>query len=100
MTTSQQTELLIRVELFGLPRLRSGQRMVELLLPAEVSLRDVAPALGQACPALVAHTIREDLSGPAEGYLFNLNGTRFLTGEQVNLRPGDALLLLSNQAGG
>ena len=90
----------IRVELFGLSRLRSGIREVDLDLPSLVSRREVVGALAQACPALVGNGLREDLTGLEDGYLFNRNGTAFLGGEDISLRSGDCLLLLSGQAGG
>ncbi len=90
----------IRVELFGLSRLRSGLREVELDLPSLVSRREIVGALAQACPPLVGNGLREDLTGLEDGYLLNRNGTAFLGGENISLRPGDCLLLLSAQAGG
>ncbi len=90
----------IRVELFGLTRLRSGLREVDLDLPSVVSRREVIGALAQACPALVGNGLREDLTDLEEGYLFNRNGTAFLGSEEIDLRSGDCLLLLSGQAGG
>jgi hypothetical protein len=98
--TQQAAMAPVRVELFGLPRLRSGQRAVELALPLAVTRRQVVTALAQACPALVGCGLREDLADLQEGYLFNRNGTAFLTGEEIQLEPGDCLLLLSSQAGG
>jgi molybdopterin converting factor small subunit len=94
------TGIKIRVELFGLPRLRSGRREVELLLPTEVSRQEVVRALAEACPALVGQALRADLSDLQDGYLFNHNGTTFLSGDRLSFQAGDALLLLSNQAGG
>ncbi len=90
----------IRVELFGLPRLRSGLRELELELASGVSRREVVGALAQACPTLVGNGLREDLTDLEDGYLFNRNGTAFLGGEDIDLRTGDCLLLLSSQAGG
>ena len=90
----------VRVELFGLPRLRSGIREVDLVLPSGVSRRQVIGVLAQACPNLVGNGLREDLTDLQEGYLFNHNGTAFLGGEEIGLQSGDCLLLLSSQAGG
>ncbi len=70
----------IRVELFGLPRLRSGLRELELELASGVSRREVVGALAQACPTLVGNGLREDLTGLEDGYLFNRNGTAFRGG--------------------
>lgn len=98
--TPQATLVPVRVELFGMPRLRSGKRVVELSLPPMATRRQVVGALAGACPALVGHAIRPDLSDLQEGYLFNLNGAAFVMGDDFNLQAGDALLLLSSQAGG
>ena len=95
-----QATLQIPVELFGTARLRSGQHEVTLELPAEATRRQVVHALALACPALVGNAIREDLAGLEDGYAFNRNGTAFLSGEVLSLRPGDSLLVLSSQAGG
>lgn len=90
----------VRVELFGTPRLRSGRREVELSLPPQASREQVTRALAEACPALVGHALREDLSDLQDGYVFNRNGTLFLSEESFAFQAGDTLLLLSNQAGG
>ncbi len=98
--TPQATLVPVRVELFGLPRLRSGQRLVELRLPSAATRQQVVAALALACPALVGGAIRPDLAGLQEGYLLNRNGVAFLTGDDFHLEAGDSLLLLSSQAGG
>ena len=90
----------IRIELFGTPRLRAGCRQVDLLLPAQPTPEQVVGALGRACPALVGHALKDDLTDLQEGYVFNHNGTGFIDGPGLSFRPGDCLLLLSNQAGG
>ena len=90
----------VRVELFGTPRLRSGRREVEISLPPQASREQVTHALAEACPALVGHALREDLSDLQDGYVFNRNGTSFLREWSFTFQEGDALLLLSSQAGG
>ena len=90
----------LKVELFGIPRLRTGRREVDLVLPPQPSRAQVIQALAQACTLLVGNAIRDDLSGLQEGYVFNCNGTVFLADEDFDLGPGDILLLLSSQAGG
>ena len=90
----------IRVELFGLPRLRCGRREVELTLPLNSDRRQLVSALAQACPGLVGHGLRPDLADLDEGYVFNRNGVTFLRAGEMDLADGDALLLISSQAGG
>ena len=94
------TTVSVRVELFGTPRLHAGLREVDLELPAEANRQQIIQALAKACPSLVGQVLRDDLSGLQEGYIFNRNGTAFLSGDSISLQSGDSLLLLPNQAGG
>ena len=100
MALTNKTEIAVKVELFGTPRLAAGRREVELVLAVESSHREFAAALAQACPALVGKVIRDDLSGLQDGYVLNLNGLAFLRDEPLEVKSGDSLLILSNQAGG
>lgn len=90
----------VQVELFGLARIACGRRQVELAVPEYARPGDVAAALAGACPELVGRAIREDLSGLQQSYTFNLNGTAFISDAPLRLKPGDAILLFSSQAGG
>ena len=88
------------MELFGLPRLRCGQAEVTLTLPLYPGRRQLVTALAQACPGLVGHGLRPDLADLDEGYVLNRNGVTFLGAGELALEDGDALLLISSQAGG
>ena len=90
----------VKVELFGTPRIQSGRRELELLLPCPVRRLALVRALAEACPALVGHGVRTDLSDVEEGYVFNLNGLAFLGEGDFTLEDGDSILLISSQAGG
>jgi hypothetical protein len=92
----------VRVELFGLPTLITGSRLVVLDLPTGAMLGDVITALGARCPKLLGSVIRGDGKALMEGYSLNQNGVRFLEDveEPLELVEGESLLLLSNQAGG
>ena len=90
----------IRVELFGLLRIITGRREMDVSLPANAGHTELMVALAEACPVLVGRAIRPDLSALEDGYVFNLNGVAFLGDGDLDLKPGDTLLLLSNQAGG
>ncbi len=102
----------VRVELFGLPRLIADKREMDISLPPGAGYMGLVSALAEACPQLVGRIIRPDGAALEDGYIFNLNGTTFLSnglsndlgdhlGEHpVELETGDALLLLSSQAGG
>ena len=94
------TTVQVRVELFGIPRMRAGLRELVVELPAQGQRAQVVGELARTCPALVGPVLREDLTGLQPGYVFNLNGVAFLDGNSFSLREGDSLLLLSNQAGG
>ena len=100
MALTDKISIAVKVELFGTPRLAAGRRELELVLPDEIGRQEFAAALAEACPALVGQVIRDDLSGLQEGYVLNLNGLAFLNGEVLHVQDGDAVLILSNQAGG
>ena len=85
----------MRVELFGIPRLRAGV--------CEATL--AAATLGEALTALAAQFPR--LNGEcicngqlAAGYAANLNGERFVNDPATALSDRDTLLLLAADAGG
>jgi hypothetical protein len=94
------TTVRVRVELFGMAQLGSGRTFLELDLPCDATLTEVAQALVVACPALQGLAVRADGTGLLESYLLNLNGRVFVTEAGVHLQPGDTLLLFSSQAGG
>ena len=100
VATAENTKVSVKVELFGTARLATGKRAVEVALPTNVSRRDFVSALAAACPQLVDHVIRPDLTDLQEGYLLNRGGRAFLRGDAISVAPGDSLLIISNQAGG
>jgi molybdopterin converting factor small subunit len=88
------------VELFGMARIASGRRSVELMLDAPGTMPALAAALVQACPELAGVAVREDGTGLLASYTININGGRFVSGERLDLEQGDSVLLFSSQAGG
>ena len=100
VATAENTKVAVKVELFGTARLATGKRAVEVALPKNANRRDFVCALAAACPQLVDHVIRPDLTDLQEGYLLNRGGRTFLTGDAISVAPGDSLLIISNQAGG
>jgi hypothetical protein len=110
----------VRIELFGLPRLIADKREMDISLPPGAGYMGLVSALAEACPQLVGRIIRPDRAALEDGYVFNhidqKGGTTFLNnglsdglsnhpgghlGEHpVELETGDAILLLSSQAGG
>ena len=100
MALTENIGIAVKVELFGTPRLAAGRREVELILAPGTSRQEFTVALAEACPSLVGKVIRDDRSGLQEGYVLNRNGLAFLSGDVLDVRDGDSLLILSNQAGG
>ena len=91
----------IQIELFGLARIKSGIRVVEVDVPSVTNVGEVAKVLSENCPVLLGLAILDDKTGLQPSYTFNLNGTEFLgDGEEIRLEQGDSLLLFSSQAGG
>ncbi|MGE0610112.1 MAG: MoaD/ThiS family protein [Pirellulales bacterium] len=85
----------IQVEFFGIPRQRAG---VASATVAGDSLRQVLAELATRFPALAETCLLPSRLRP--GYLANLNGQRFLSDPDTPLQSGDALLILSADAGG
>jgi molybdopterin converting factor small subunit len=85
----------VSVELFGIPRQRAGVARAEA---HGTRLGDVLAELVRRFPALGDDCIADDRL--KEGYLANLNGQRFVSDPATPLAPGDALLILSADAGG
>jgi hypothetical protein len=97
---SSQSESCCVVELYGVARMLAGTRQVVLDLAAPVPLHAVVAALAERCPALCGPVLDVRLGRVAEGYVLNRNGRDFLAATDLQVRPGDRLLLLSSAAGG
>jgi sulfur-carrier protein len=85
----------ITVELFGIPRQRAGVAQIEA---QGVRLDEVLADLARRFPRLAEECIADGQL--QNGYLANLNGQRFVAEGATPLAPGDALLILSADAGG
>jgi sulfur-carrier protein len=89
----------IVVEFYGIPGQRAGVSRTVVERPgADVRLADVWRTLANRFPrfaeeCLVAGRLRG-------GYLANLGGNRFVTDPRTLLKDGDALLIMSADAGG
>ena len=88
------------VELFGMARIACGRRSVELTIDAPGTTSALAAALAQECPELEGVAVRKDGTGLLASYTVNINGSRFASGERLDLDQGDSVLLFSSQAGG
>ncbi len=88
------------VELYGVARLAAGTSAVALSLSPDATLRDALAALAQERPALVGKVLDEAGASLLEGYTLNVNGAAFVADLGAPLREGDAVLVLSAEAGG
>lgn len=88
------------VELYGVARLAAGTGSVALSLAPDATLRDALEALAQERPALVGKVLDETGGRLLEGYALNLNGAKFVADLAAPVREGDAVLVLSAEAGG
>ena len=87
----------MRVELFGIARLRAGTGLVELDLGA-CDLDSAVRALAAACPTLVPDVIADGRL--SDSYVANLNGQAFLSDGATPIAKDDTLLILAAHAGG
>jgi molybdopterin converting factor small subunit len=85
----------VTIELYGVPRLRAGRD--EIAVEA-VCLGDALAALGRACPVLVPSVVDGQRLRPS--YVVAINGVQFTADAGHPLRDGDAIVLLSADAGG
>jgi len=85
----------VRVELFGVARLRAGQAEVQV---EAHTLREALSALGRACPALEPSIVHDGRLAP--GWLVALNGAQITADSEASLETGDVVVLVSADAGG
>lgn len=95
--------MLLRVELYGVPRARAGAAAVTLEFAGEqVRLGEVLARLAEEHPE-VAEECCEPTHGLATlrpSYLASVDGRRFVRDPQVELREGESLWILSADGGG
>lgn len=86
---------MVRIELFGVPRMRAG---VDEVSVEATSLGEALRALAAACPVLDRGVV---LGGAlSRGYLVAVNGLQMTSDPATALRDGDVLVLMSADAGG
>lgn len=95
MVTTNRQAPRVRVELFGVPRLVAGLDAIEV---EAATVHAALLALAERCPALAPSVIEEGRLSPA--YVVAINGTQFDDDPERPLRDGDAVVILSAQAGG
>ena len=96
MSTGSRT---IRVEFYGIPRLRAGvaEAIVELSGDS-CTLADVLRVLAKRFPGMASECLRDDRLG--DGFAVNIGGSRFVVDTQEVVRAGESRLVLSADAGG
>jgi sulfur-carrier protein len=85
----------VTVELFGIPRERAG---VSSTTAEAARLGELFRALAAPFPRLAEACFDGDRL--RTGYIANLNGERFVSDPATPLADGDAVLILSADAGG
>lgn len=83
-----------------MPRELSGLPEVEVELSDNAGLRDVVSALRRRLPELEKGVIRPDADYLEDTVVFNFDGRFYLDGEDVKLKDGDRLRLLTQATGG
>jgi len=76
----------VRLELYGIARLRAGRPALDV---DAASVGEALEALRRACPGLDPGHL-----------LLSLNGERFVSDPALRLAPGDTLVVLNAEAGG
>jgi molybdopterin converting factor small subunit len=89
----------VTIEFFGVPRQRAETERVE------IEARNLGEALAVlserfVAMAVVCFDICDGVGRLRPGYVVNLNGDRFVSDPDTPLADGDALLILSADAGG
>ncbi len=92
---AREGQVVITIELFGVPRLRAGTAQVRL---DAASLATALGGLGRLCPALDGPVIAGGALHPA--YLACLNGQNFVSDPATPLADGDVLLVMAADVGG
>jgi len=97
-----ETRMQVNIELFGLPRIITGEKIITLSLQDDASFRDVVRALAQRHPEMMEDVIKIDGETLQSPNILNLNGRRMIQPHQMdeNIRDGDKLVLMSMSAGG
>lgn len=85
----------VRVELFGIPRHRTGVSALDI---ESQTLGDALQTAGRRLPTFAESCL--DGNRLRGGFLANLNGRTFVSDPATPLAAGDCLLILSSDVGG
>jgi molybdopterin-guanine dinucleotide biosynthesis protein A/molybdopterin converting factor small subunit len=88
------------VELFGVARMTAQTAVVALDLPPGATLGHVFQALVDQVPALIGRVLDPATRRLTDGYTSNINGRAFTRDPSTPIRRGDAIVILSADAGG
>ena len=88
------------VEMWGLPRELSGVPQVELKVKDDAGLRDIIAALKKTVPVLEGAVISSGGDCLEDTCAFAIGGQFYVEGEDVKLKNGDRLRLLTLATGG
>ena len=100
MRTTDTSAVCVTVELFGHARLVCGVKQIDVDLPSESNLTDLANALNSAVPLLRGVVIDDSGNGFMSSYTANINGHSFLEKSSARVVDGDRIFVFSSQAGG
>ncbi|MEE8413926.1 MAG: MoaD/ThiS family protein [Dehalococcoidales bacterium] len=88
------------VEMFGLSREVSGLPEIEVELEDDARLGDVVAALRRQLPVMEGPVIREGEDRLEDYCIFNINGQFYHDENDLQIRDGERLRLLSLATGG
>jgi len=86
--------------MWGLPREVSGLAEVEVKVKENASLRDVITALKRQVPALEGSVICQGEDRLEDTCVFNIDGQFITEDENIRVKDGDCLRLLTLATGG
>ncbi len=85
----------VRIEFYGIPRVRAGTEAVEL---EAATLGEALREAGRLLPEFERACL--DGGRLKSGYIANVNGRRFVSAAETPLDNGDCVMILSADAGG
>ena len=89
----------MRVEFFGIPRLRAGVSTIDIKLDGEAeSLRGVLQIVAAACPEFADSCLVDGWL--KTGYVINIDGEEFVSDPDVLISNLNTLIVMSSDAGG
>ena len=90
-----RTVATVTLELYGIARKRAG---AETVMVAATTLSQALLALEALYPSLAGEVVRAGRLAPH--WRANIDGTRFVEGDDAPLAPGSRVVILSGLAGG